>query len=798
MFLRKEILLVLLFFVSINNTYTQRKPTPQQLEERMKDASQEDKYDAAKQLMEQKQWVHALTIWKNLLKTFPDNGNYNYLAGVCQLNMNLDKKDALPYLQKAEPHISKKYDPFYFDETYASVETYFYLGRALHLNYEFDKAIEYYNKFKSEGPKKHFLITSGEVDHQINICNNAKNYIANSREKDYKIYNIGNVINSEYSDFSPVISLGEDIMFFTSRRLRADSANFDYLVPDDGKFYEDIYFSLATGKDAYGKIIWSKPHLVGISNPDGNEATISVSADGSQLFVYQDDNGDGNIYSTILEDTVFTDLNKFMEVCTEAWETHLTMTPDGNTIYFVSDREGGLGGRDIYRIKKLPNGQWSLPMNLGAPINSAYDEDAPFIHADGVSLYFSSNNEKSMGGFDIYLSQIDEEGKFGEPVTMGYPLNTVDDDVFFILNAAGKRGYYSSAIEGGYGEKDIYVVEFDVVQVEPVAVLKGFIYPKKGEPFPDNILIYVTDLTEGGDPIMYRPNALTQSYVLDLKPCHEYLIDYQRDDESFYQFNTQVPCEAGIGNINHEIFIDPIYLDPEDAVIVEEKSKQWHIIAKGELPTGELTVSTIDENGKELFNDPVRDGYFKYRELPDGAKTLFLLKSNDKPLCDELEIILISEDKQEIGKTIRDENCKYRYQKDPVVTVNNIDAKPVNFEQFYKYNKKDIQKSNSDFKAFIEGVALLIKANGKADLVFESSASKVPTTTFVTNENLTLKRADDAKKRVMEALKLKGVDTSKINIVAYSTLVQGPEYNDDWKENKDTYEKYQYIKISAK
>jgi len=791
MLVRKS-LLFLFLLIQATTAFTQRKPTPQQLSDRMNAASDDDKFDAAQQLMEQKQWMHALYVWKNLLAKNPEQANYNYLAGVCQLNVNLAKKDALPYLEKALKDVSKAYDPFDYLENRAPYEAYFHIGKAYHLNYQFDKAIEYYNKFKTEGPKKHFLITSGEVDHQINISNNAKEYIANTKENDYKIYNIGGVINSEFSDFSPVVSLGEDILFFTSRRMRKDSSNAEYLVPDDGKLYEDIYFSLKdinTGN-------WSEPHLVSISKDDENEATISVSADGTRLFVYHDDAGDGNIYETVLEDTVFSELTSIKEMNTTAWETHCTLTPDGNTIYFVSDREGGLGGRDIYRITKLPNGKWSSPMNVGAPINSKYDEDAPFIHADGVSLYYSSNNDKSMGGFDIYLSQLNDENKFGDPVNVGYPLNTVDDDVFFILNASGKRGYYSSAIEGGFGEKDIYVVEFDVIYVEPVAVLKGFIHPKKGEPFPDNILIFVTDLTEGDDPKEYRPNSLTQSYVLDLKPCHEYRIDYQRDGETFHEFTTQVPCEAGIGNINHEIYIDPIYLDPDQIAAVEEKSKQWHIKTTGKLPEGNLTVSLQDENGNEYFNDPVRDGYFKYRELPDGKTPLFKLFVDDKPLCDELEIELVDENNNVVGKTIRDEKCRYTYQKDPLLV--NLNANPTSFEQYYTYNKKDIKKADKAFKKFIDEVELLIKANGKVDMVFESSASKVPTTTFKTNENLTLKRAEDAKKRVFEALKAKKIDTSKVNIVAYSTLVQGPEYNDDWKTNKTTYEKYQYIKINAK
>ena len=788
----KHSLLFIVFFITASLGFTQaRKPTPQQLVDRMNAASDDDKFDAAQQLMEAKQYMHALFIWKNMLEKDPENANYNYLAGVCQINLNLGKKEALPYLEKAMKNVSKSYDPFDFMENRAPLETYFYIGKAFHLNYQFDKAIEHYNKFKTDGPKKHFLITNGEVDHQINISNNAKEYIANTREKDYKIYNIGGVINSEFSDFSPVVSLGEDILFFTSRRIRKDSTNADYLVPDDGKLYEDIYYSIKNGEN------WGEPKLVNISKEDENEATISVSADGTRLFVYHDDEGDGNVYETTWEDTAFSDLSSIPEINTTAWETHCTMTPDGNTIYFVSDREGGMGGRDIYRITKLPNGKWSLPMNVGAPINSKYDEDAPFIHADGVSLYFSSNNDKSMGGFDIYLSQLNDENKFSEPVSMGHPLNTVDDDVFFILNASGKRGYYSSAIEGGFGEKDIYVVEMEVVYVEPVAVLKGFIYPKKGEPFPDNILIFVTDLTEGDDPIENRPNSLTQSYILALKPCHEYHIDYQRDGETFYEYNTQVPCEAGIGNINHEIFIDPIYLDPDQIAVVEEKSKQWHIKTTGKLPAEGVTVSMIDENGIEFFNDPVRDGYFKYRELPDGKVPLFMLSVNDKPLCDELEVELLDENNNVVGKTIRDERCRYKYEKDPVI-VSTETAEPCSYEQFYIYNKKGIKNTDKVFNKFIDDLAKLIKVNGKADVVFESSASKVPTTTYKTNENLTLKRAEDAKKRVMDALKAKGVDTSKVNIVAYSTLVQGPEYNDDWKTNKETYEKYQYIKINAK
>jgi hypothetical protein len=187
--------------------------------------------------------------------------------------------------------------------------------------------------------------------------------------------------------------------------------------------------------------------------------------------------------------------------------------------------------------------------------------------------------------------------------------------------------------------------------------------------------------------------------------------------------------------------------------------------------------------------------------LPDGKIPIFRLFVDDKPLCDELEIELLDEKNNVVGKTIRDERCRYIYDK-TYVPVDSPSvffySAPTSFEQFYTYNKKDIKKADKDFKKFIDEVVLLIKSNGKVDMVFESSASKVPTTTFKTNENLSINRAKDAKNRVFEALKAKKVDTSKINIITYSTLVQGPDYNDDWNTNQETYEKYQYIKINAK
>src|SRR5690606_8336857 len=147
------------------------------------------------------------------------------------------------------------------------------------------------------------------------------------------------------------------------------------------------------------------------------------------------------------------------DINTKAWETHGALSADGNTFFFTSDRANGYGGRDIYRTVRLPDGQWSKAQNLGPVVNTKYDEDGVFIHPNGRTLYFSSVGHTSMGGFDIFMTDMLDDGSWSHPKNLVYPLNTADDDVFFITTADGRRGYFSSDQIGGFGEKDIYFVD---------------------------------------------------------------------------------------------------------------------------------------------------------------------------------------------------------------------------------------------------------------------------------------------------------------------------------------------------
>jgi hypothetical protein len=536
------------------------------LEKNLKNASFKQKFETANSFMEDHLYEFATKIWLNLIEEQPTNSNINYKLGLCYLHSSLERSKALKHLLVADEHVSKRYDPFSSGETNAPFETHHYLGQAYHLNERFDKALVEYQHFKEEVSTKHTLFNKNEMYSIYSI--NAKIEVAAT--KNFEITNIGIPINGEFSDFSPVITADQSAMFFTSRRRRTDTnqvSNEFVFSPQDGRHYEDVYVvykNIKTGA-------WEEPELMDFSNPRSNQATIGVSGDGQFLFIYKDNDGDGNIYVSEREGFDYGELkylggeNTEVDINSPYWETHATLSADGKTLYFVSDRPDGLGGRDIYRSVKLPNNEWSKALNVGAPINSEYDEDSPFFHPDGKTLYFSSNGNKSMGGFDIFFSKKNVDGTWGTPLNIGYPLNTVGDDVYFSTTIDGKKGYYSSSHEGGLGREDIYTIKLDTAIIEPISILKGYI-DKGSEPeLPAGIVIWVTDLTEDGDPIKYKPNRRTGSYIFALIPCHEYIVEYMKVENTLHETEFTVPCNSDYHVIDKVITLGDLSLSDTEA-----------------------------------------------------------------------------------------------------------------------------------------------------------------------------------------------------------------------------------------
>lgn len=667
-----------------------------------------EKFGEALHMEEERFNKDAGEIWLELHNMEPENANINYRLGLSYLNSNVSKYKALDYLKLIQPdQLTGNFDYYNPNEKKAPYESYYYLGHAYHINTMLDSAEAVFHRLEGLVSKKHFMRPL--VEHQLEMIANARIQIATP--KDYVIENLGEAVNTEFSEISPVISLDESGLYFTSTRIRKDSSNWDVVDQNYGNYFNDVYVSY---RDKDKK--WGDPELLNINNVNFHTATINVSPDGQHLYLYIGYGNNGNVYESSLIGEIWGEpVQMTYGVNSDAWETHIAISADAQTIYFVSDRNGGEGERDIYRSVILPNGEWSKAKSLGDVVNTEWDEDAPFIHPDGKTLYFSSKGHNSIGGFDIFYTTLQEDGSWTTPKNVGYPLNTCDDDLYFVTTPDGLRGYFSSDRPGGFGNNDIYRIELPESVTQGLAVLKGFIYPHEGQSLPSNLTIEVTDL-ETGELTNYMPRMRDGGYVIILPPCKEYDINYLQGNESIHKEKYFVPCESSYQELHKELFLNPL----EVGGIAEA-----------------ITVDDTQDKGAETGVGIV----------PIGTRT----------------------DKEIIAKS----------------------------EEHFTYNETSLEVAAAEFKTFMENLKAGIEKYDFVEVTIEGSASKVPTTTFKSNDNLARTRATEAESKLLAALESYGIDKSKVRIVAINSLTQGPDYKWDAVDNKSVYEQYQYVILKA-
>ncbi len=761
--------------------YTQ--PDREKLLENLESASFNDQFELANGLMGDKIYSEALFVWEYMLKENPTNANILYKAGMCHIELNNEKK-ALPYFQKAQFSVVKNYNPYSSLEKNAPPELFYYLAKSSHSNGEIDTAYYQYDFFMNNVKKKHNKYDLGVLG--LSQCKNAKEMMANP--KPYIIKNIGPIVNTPNSEYSPVITIDGSALFFTTKRMRADSSNRKYINIVNGQHYEDIYVSYRT-KD--GK--WSPPNYLAFCDARKNNASISVSPDGQTVFVYSDENG-GDIHYSTLQDTSFVDVVPFPaeELNTDSWETHATISPDGNYLYFVSDREGGLGGKDIYRLKKLPDGSWSKAYNLGAPINSEFDEDSPFLGADNNTMYFSSNGPNSMGGFDIFVSQMDESEQWSQPENLGYPLNSYDDDIFYTTTADGLTGFYSSDKLEGEGDKDIYMVESESSYIKNVAIFSGFILTKDNSMIPKGITIHVTDLTDATPTKIYRPRRRDGGYVLNLKPCHTYQIDYKLDKVDFYNTELYVPCNSSYQEIKHELLLNMIDLEATAISTLPENEQRWEFNNSEYLKLLEGYEVSTYEGDKLLYKDFINKyGQFPYKELDPSKSHIFKIEEAEFEFCDDLVLNLIDTANNILDTYTFNSVCETG---ETVSEFSDILTTPI-YQFNFGYNKDKFNTKNETLKLYVKGIKQLIDAGKEISILTYSSASKVPTKSYKNNQDLANKRMESGISTLKKVLKSEGIDVSKITFIEKDALVQGPKYNNDAQEKQAVYQRYQYIKF---
>ncbi len=482
-------------FITNNSAFAQSQS---ELEEKAYNALNDGNYEAAYKLFD------------NLNAKYPKQEDYKVKLGICCLRYPERKDRAIEIFQSLKN--SKIIDADY------------YLGKAYHINYKFTEAKPLLSAFIARvgnKPSKEDQILLEDAILVLKNCDNGIMLVNNKVIANIK--NIGTSINTEEDEYVPAITTDESVMIYTYRGKNSVGGKLNTnLEPDvaNGEYLEDVYISVRKTDSS-----WSAPKSITSINTKGNDAAISISPDGQTIFTFFSTNkNEGDIYVSKLNGPEFSKPQALNENINTPnyWEGSCSISADGRYLYFASERPGGLGGRDIY-VSEQVNNDWGPAINMGPKINTPYDDDAPFIHPDGITLFLSSKGHQSIGGYDIMFS-IKKDNEWLEPQSMGLPLNTTEDDRYYVINSNGSKGYFSSnrSGSGGIGKQDIYEVTPGILGEKPVvALLKGIVY---GNDKPVEAKIEVFKIVQKENIGPFYTNNTTGKYLMALSPGFLYRI----------------------------------------------------------------------------------------------------------------------------------------------------------------------------------------------------------------------------------------------------------------------------------
>lgn len=396
-----------------------------------------------------KDYPRALDLYLKILRTESENADIKHRIGICYLNSESEKARAIPYLEEAVQKVSAKYNPNSLKEENASFEAYFALGSAYRVNNELDKAIEAYTRFKD------YLDRNDDynirvADQYIRNCQLAKEM--QQKPVGFSAINLGDLINNEKANFNAVVS--------------GDGTTLVYTSP--GRQGYEIFQAVYTDSG------WASPkNITTVLGTGKFMKTCDLSADGKVLLLALEDPENSDIYMSRYNKGRWSKVEALGKTINgKGQETHASLSADGNTLYFTSNRKGGEGDLDIYRATLNSKGEWGKPENLGLGVNTAFNEETPFVTDDGKYLYFSSEGHDGIGGYDVY--RVDLGGIGSGAVNLGYPVNTTDNNLFYYPVGDGSSAYYSFAGSDSYGGRDVYAVLVTAVEeAEEVAAFEA-------------------------------------------------------------------------------------------------------------------------------------------------------------------------------------------------------------------------------------------------------------------------------------------------------------------------------------
>jgi tetratricopeptide (TPR) repeat protein len=592
------------------------------------------------------------------------NASLNYHIGRSYLNSRLeDRTKAVLHFQKAIKNTHKKAKSFKFNEDRAPLDAYFYLAKAYQLDYRLEEANRMFRYYKEISSPKDPL--HKEVEREIARCTATRYLIKNP--KNYTIKPLAG-LNSAEDEYAPRLTTDGQMMYFTSVRERADFSNSNIINKSTGYHYEDMYSvnAMSVGEFSNAKLLEL--------NTNENESVIGISTEGDRLFlnkgesmlrkIFVSENVDGIRMIPELLDPVLKTIN---------WRVDAYINPDATVIVYAATYQQQ---KDIYMIQKDEYDTWGKPKRLPESINSPESEETPFITNDGNRIYFSSKGHSSMGGFDIFYSDKTQNG-WSTPVNMGYPLNSVLDELHFVLSNDDQIGYFSSNQTAGQGGLDLYIVDLLGVNFQEEAMpVEEF--TSSSYDFSSVSVLELSNLLTG-KKIIYQPNSDDYGFEKLLDPCTKYEVSYIVRGRTMRKEEIFAPCglqeAVARKKLGTRIMDDYIILSsdtlpadiPTSLFDEAEAATEAELWAEDEVQ-GELTyhfqivvnnesyapresyVSYMNKKGKELFKELIDpNGKFTYHKLSGKGKYIFELSSPGLAfVCDQIRIVLIDSNDEEV------------------------------------------------------------------------------------------------------------------------------------------------------
>ena len=543
-----------------------------------------------------------------LLLDTAGNLNIKYKIGNCYLNIPGEKEKSIAYLESAAKSATYESKTESFKETKAPLDAFFSLAKAYMINNQLEKALstlQTFNKLARESSSKGGMKNLDFIEQQIQACKIAIQFKENPTLFSRK--SMGSDFSQGSINDNPAVSFDGNTLVYTERRGSVNA----------------IFYS----KKERGK--WQLPiEITAALNAGEDCSSCSLNKDGTELFLYKTDTFDGNIYSSNFVNGAWTSIKKLNKnINTKFYESHASISADGKKLYFTSNREGGQGNLDIYVSEKDATGDWGPAVNLGAAINTPFNEDTPFITENDSVLYFSSEGHSSMGGFDNFKSQ-----KIGAawktPTNIGYPINTTDDDKFFQPVNNGENAYYSMITD--YKKKEIFYLGMGKTDVNQQFEIKGkFSLQDTTITFDENYSIHLLNKTTGDTLDVGFPNKYTGLYSFTVAPG-EFRLFYkgygyktQKIDTAIHQDNPNMTL-----NIDVSLERDPSVKKASQLPVVYDKINLALIPTIASVDTStlirNLNVSDVgDLNIKDsdvlyytvqvmALHNPVDVTYFKY------------------------------------------------------------------------------------------------------------------------------------------------------------------------------------------